>query len=170
MKSGSLSDNHAAVQNLQAIANLASRQGDHAIHLVASLMEAMAHLKTPGLDSLEHVQTAIAAARSHQTVPTCQIPQLIGLTHILDLVCAIRQGTHAVMVDKLKAVQVMMDESLKDPTWGVWDDVIAVPIVRSPKSSDVVSRDTRTILGIGNDGGDNLMLSFLCKKDAYSIT
>jgi hypothetical protein len=75
-----------------------------------------------------------------------------------------------VMINKLKLMQTMMDEALRDQTWSTTSDVIAIPINRTQNSSQVVSPDTRTILGIGDDGRDNLMLSFLNKKDAFSIT
>jgi hypothetical protein len=74
------------------------------------------------------------------------------------------------MLTKLKDMQVMMDEALKDHSWSTSSDVVAIPINRTPKSSHTVSQDTRMILGIGNDGGDQLMMTFLSKKDAYSIT
>jgi hypothetical protein len=170
LESGSLTDHHAAIQNLRAVANLAKQQNDNAIHLAASLMEALAYLKTPGPDAVQHVQTALAAAWSFQMDASCRIPQLIGLTHILDVSCAIRKGNSQEMLTKLKDMQVMMDEALKDHSWNTSSDVVAIPINRTPKSSHTVSQDTRMILGIGNDGGDQLMMTFLSKKDAYSVT
>jgi hypothetical protein len=170
LESGSLTDHHAAVQNLRAVANLAKQQNDNAIHLTASLMEALAFLKIPGPESLQHVQTALAQARSYQHDESCNIPQLIGLTHILDVSCAIIKGNSVEMLTKLKDMQNMMDKALHENTWGTTNDTFAIPINRTPKSSHTVSQNTRMILGIGNDGGDNLMMTFLGKKDAYSIT
>lgn len=132
-------------------------------------MEALAHLKASGPDAVQQVQTAIAAAWSFQMDTTCRIPQLVGLTHILDVTCALRTGRSHEMLLKLKEMQTMMDEALKDNTWGISSENFAIPINRS-KSDQVVSPDTRIILGIGNDGRDILMVSFLSKKDAYSIT
>jgi len=74
------------------------------------------------------------------------------------------------MLAKLKEMQMMMDKALGDNSWGTANDILAIPINRTPKSSHTVSQDTRMILGIGNDGGDNLLMTFLSKKDAYSIT
>lgn len=170
MGSGSLTDHHAAVQNLRAVANLAKQQNDNAIHLTASLMEALAFMKIPSPESLQHVQAALAQARSYQHDESCNIPQLLGLAHILDVSCAIIKGNSMEMLTKLKDMQNMMDKVLHEDTWGTWDDTFAIPIKRTPKSSQTVSQDTRMILGIGNDGGDNLMMTFLSKKDAYSIT
>ena len=133
-------------------------------------MEAMAHLKTNGPESMEQAQRAIAAAWTHQFDVGTQIPQLTGLAHILDVVCSIQQGNPKIMVDKLKDMQTMMDGALKDPTWSATEDIVAIPINRTRNSSQVVSPDTRMVIGIGEDGRDNLMMSFLSKKDAYSIT
>lgn len=57
-----------------------------------------------------------------------------------------------------------------EEAWGITNESIAIPMSRSTHSSQVVSSDTRTALGIGRDGRDNLMLSFLSKRDAFSIT
>lgn len=171
MKSGSLMDYHTAINHLRSAAYLAEGQGDHAIFLVASLMEAIAYMKTTGPESVEHIQRAIAAAWKYQGDSKCRIPQLTGLTHILAVACSIRLGASQDMVEKLKAMQSMMDDALKNaPEWSTTDDAISVPIRRTPKSSHVVSQDTRMILGIGSDGGDNLMMCFLNKKDTYCVT
>lgn len=170
MESSNLADYHAALQNLRSIAKLASEQNDRAIYMMASLMEAMAHLKSTGAESMEHAQRAIAAVWSYQLDDNSRIPQLLGLAHILDVACSLRQENPAVMISKLKLMQTMMDEALRDPAWSTTSNVIAIPINRTQNSSQVVSPDTRTILGIGHDGRDNLMLSFLNKKDAFSIT
>jgi hypothetical protein len=138
--------------------------------MMACLVEAMAHLKSTGAESMEHAQRAIAAVWAYQLDSTTNIPHLLGLAHITDVVCSLRQGNPTVMINKLKLMQTMMDDALRDPTWSTTSNAIAVPINRARNSSQVVSPETRTILGIGNDGRDNLMLSFLNKKDAFSIT
>ncbi|KAF4628076.1 hypothetical protein G7Y89_g10079 [Cudoniella acicularis] len=167
LESGNPADSHAAIQNLQKVSELATRQSDRAIHLTASLMEAMIHLRSASPDSTEHVQRAIAAARTYQLDVGRSIPQLNGLSHMIDVTCSIRQGNVHQMLDKLKDLQGMMDECLKDSKWV--DDIIAIPINRTPKSSSTVSHDTRSILGIGQDGRDNLMMSFLNQRDAFAI-
>lgn len=138
--------------------------------MTASLIEAMAHLKSSGPECMEHAQRAIAAVWTYQLDGSSKIPQLLGLAHILDVACSVRQGNPTVMISKLKLMQTMMDETINESAWSTTSDVIAIPINRAPNSSQVVSPDTRTILGIGDDGRDNLMMSFLNKKDAFSIT
>lgn len=170
LDSCNVADRNAALQNLRSIAKLASERSDRAIYMTSSLLEAMAHLKATGLESMEHAQRAIAAVWTYQLDTGSRIPQLLGLAHILEVACSLRQGNPTVMINKLKLMQSMMDEALEDPTWSTTSDVIAIPINRTQNSSQVVSPDTRMILGIGNDGRDNLMLSFLNKKDTYSIT
>ena len=169
MQSGNLTDSHAAIQSLRNIANLADQQGDRAMYLVASLMEAMAHLKSSGPEATEHFQRAMAAAYTYQLDADSRIPQLVGLTHILDVVCSLRQGNPKQMVEKLRALQEMINVSINDPAWSPSSDVIAIPIGRA-RNHQTVSEDTRMILGVGDDGRDNLMMSFLNKKDAYAIT
>ncbi|KAH8600934.1 cohesin loading factor [Bisporella sp. PMI_857] len=157
-------------ENFESIRAVAQQQSDHGIWTAACLMEALAHLRSNNQDSIENAQGAIAAARSYQTEVGNQIPQLLSLAHIVDVACGLRQGNAVVMNSKLEAMQRMMDGILRDEeSWGMLTDNIAIPINRTPKSSQVVSSDTRTVLGIGHDGRDNLMLSFLSKKDAYSL-
>ncbi|KAL5319804.1 hypothetical protein ACEPPN_012862 [Leptodophora sp. 'Broadleaf-Isolate-01'] len=170
LDSGITIENHAAINNLNAVTELAERQGDHAIHLTASLMKAIAYMKRTGPEAMENIQASIAAAWRYQTESSCRIPQLIGLTHILAVACSIRQGNSKAMIEDLKKMQVMMDDALKNPEWSTTSDVITIPIKRTPKSSQIVSSETRMVLGIGEDGGDNLMMRFLNKKDTYSIT
>jgi hypothetical protein len=170
LESGNITDYHAALQNLRSIAKLAGEQNDRPIYMMACLVEAMAHLKSTGAESMEHAQRAIAAVWAYQLDSTTNIPHLLGLAHITDVACSLRQGNPTVMINKLKLMQTMMDDALRDPTWSTTSNAIAVPINRARNSSQVVSPETRTILGIGNDGRDNLMLSFLNKKDAFSIT
>lgn len=170
MESSSPADSHAALQNLRSAASLANEQGDRAIFLTASLMEAMAHLRSAGPESVELVQRAIAAAWTYQLDADSRIPQLLGLTHILDVACSIRQGNPTQMLNKLHAMQIMMDETLKCGSWSTTNDIIGIPINRTQVNSHTVSHDTRMALGIGVDGRDNLMMAFLNQKDAYSIT
>lgn len=128
------------------------------------------HLKSPGPESIEKVQRAIAAARTHQLDVGKSIPQLNGLTHIIDVMCSIRQGNLHQMLNNLKQMQTTMDAILADHAWNNLSDVIAIPINRTPKSSQTVSHETRAVLGIGEDGRDNLMITFLNKRDAFAIT
>jgi hypothetical protein len=170
LHSGTLSDTNAALTNLRAIVNLSSDQSDRAIYMTASLMEAVVHLRNTGVDALEAAQQAIAQVWTYQLDTTTRIPQLLGLAHILDVACSMRQGNPNVMDKKLNDMQQMMDAALTDGTWSATSDLIAIPINMRKNSSQVVSPDTRMVLGIGDDGGDNLMASFLNQNDAYAIT
>lgn len=169
MQSGSLNDLHASVQQLQAVASLSSDQGDYPVHLVASLMECMAHITMATPNKMEHARAAIAAARRNQGHASCMIPQLTGLTHILDLVSSLEEGNAAILHQKLMAMQQVIDQCLQGSEWRTNDDSIFIPIRRTPKSSQVISRDTRMVLGIGEGGGDCMRMSFLGKRDAYAI-
>lgn len=127
----------------------------------------MAHLKTNNAESLMWARRAIAGAWGSQVQNGQETPQLVGLAHFLDVVCSIRQGDKKLMHEKLREMQRMMDGVLQNPNaWSSSDASIAIPINRHESSSEVVSPDTRMILKIGNDGRDNLMLSFLDLRNA----
>jgi hypothetical protein len=169
LESGTPSDINAALSNFRAIANLSEDQSDRAIYMAASLMEGMTHLRSNSPDSMEQAQQAIAQVWTYQLDSGAQIPQLLGLAHILDVACSIQKGNPQEMIAKLNDMQKMMDRALKDENWSATSDIVAIPINRRQNSSQVVSPDTRMILGIGDDGRDNLMLSFLTQQDAYAI-
>lgn len=119
---------------------------------------------------MENAQQAIAQVWTYQLDSDAKIPQLLGLAHMLDVACSMRQGNTQVITKKLNDLQAMMDSIIKDTTWSPTSDLIAIPISRRHNSSQVVSPDTRMVLGIGIDGRDNLMVSFLNKNDAFAIT
>ena len=136
--------------------------------MTASLLEAMAYMKSTASDAVQNVQSALARAWSNQT-NVRNATQLIGLAHFVQVACSIRQGNPTDMRQKLQAMQTMMDGMIDDESWSNTSGTIAIPINRTASSSQTVSSDTRMVLGIGEDGRDNLMLSFLSLKDAYSI-
>jgi len=139
------------------------------MHRLSSLAEAMVHLKSTTSESLENADRCMAAAWTYQ-LDTDQTPQLRALTHIVDLACSLRRNNPKTMVPKCKGMQLTMDDILRSNSWGSRDDNFSVPI-NSTMRDDVstVSYDTRMILGIGADGRDALMMSFLSQKDAYAI-
>ena len=161
-------DSNSAIQNLQKVSELATRQHDRALHLVTSLMEAMVHMRSIGPESDEAVQRAIAAARTHQLTVGNSIPQVAGLTNLIDVMCAIRSGDARQMMSKLQNMQVVMDQMIKDPRWSSLNESVAIPINKTSKSTSIVSDETRAVVGIGEDGQDVLMMSFLSKRDAHS--
>lgn len=133
-------------------------------------MEALAHLKSSGANGIEHVQRAIAAARTYQLDNKSSIPQLIGLTHILDVICSILHGDPAQMLSTLKAMQPVMDDLLKNPAWSIENDTLAIPIDSVHKVKHLISPDTRNVLSTREDGRGQMVMSFLNKKDAYALT
>lgn len=170
LASGSAGDFHAAIANYRAIADLANQESDRAIYMTASLLEGMAHLRSTGKESILQAQRAIAQVWTFQLDPDTRIPPLLGLAHILDVICSVLEEQPKVTVKKLDDMRTMFNEALKNGTWSRTNDAVAIPINRRENSSQVVSPDTRMILGIGDDGRDNLMLSFLSQSDAYTIT
>lgn len=133
-------------------------------------MEALAHLKSSGVYGIEHVQRAIAAARTYQLDIKSSIPQLIGLTHILDVICSILRGDPAQMLSTLRAMQVVMDDLLKNQAWSMENDTLAIPIDSVHKVKHLINQDTRNVLSMREDGRGQIVMSFLNKKDAYALT
>lgn len=158
-----------AVSQYRAIAELANQNGDRAIHHTATLLETMVHLNSTASEALENAGRSMAAAWTHQfdnDAPT----ELRGLAHLLDVGCSLRRNNNDAkyMSNKVQAMQAMLDETIKKSTWNRNDDILAIPIPSSAKNpSDVVSTDTSAIIGVGEDGYDHLLLSFLSQRDVY---
>lgn len=133
-------------------------------------MEALAYLKSSGVDGIEHVQRAIAAARAYQLDNNSSIPQLVGLTHILDVICSILRGDPTQMLSTLRAMQLVMDDLLKNQAWSTENDTLAIPIDSFHKVKNLINQDTRNVLSTSEDGRGQIFMSFLNKKDAYALT
>lgn len=171
LQSGNPSDHYAAIQNYKAVSALAAQEEDHEIYIAASVMEAIAHFKSPGADALEQVQAAIGAARKYQLEDENVVPQLHGLIRILDVACSLRQCDNPTIITKKTiSMQKYMDSVLQNNAWDLTDDFLEIPIIPAESNSYLASSDTRMILGLGVDGrADSLKLTFLSKKDAYAL-
>jgi hypothetical protein len=159
---------YAAIQTYRIVATTAANQQDYAVHMVASLLEAIALLRTTNSDALQNVQSALAKAWTNQ-LNVGKATQLIGVAHFIQVACSIRQANQKDMQNTLKDMQTMMDAALRENSWSMSDDSVALPLSRSSSSTLIVSEDTRAVLGIGEDGRDNLMMSFVSARDVYAI-
>jgi Cohesin loading factor len=165
LKSAKTSDHQAAMHDLRYVSSLASNRGDHAILILASLMEVLACLSSPSPESQEQIQRAFASARTYQLEPDARIPQLTALTHILDVTCSLLYDLPADTIQK----QVAMVKIFKSSAWSTSSDALALPIIKSPGQVQLVSRDTRGILEKAEDGRDALVISFLNNNDACAL-
>jgi len=168
MQSSKASDTQVALHDLRYISSLASEREDRAIFLLSSLMEILSHLSAPNLESVEQVQTALASAWSYQLDMESQIPQLMVLTHILDVACSLLYGLPAQTELKQKA----LEDAFKGSPWSTSNDisdVIAIPVNPLKGQPQLVSQDSRAILGTAENGKDMLMISLLNNNDTFAL-
>lgn len=128
----------------------------------------LSHLSSPNLESLEQVQTALASAWTYQLEKDSQIPQLLVLTHILDVACSLLYGLPAQTEPKQKA----MEDVFKNSAWGTStdpSDTIAIPVSSVKGQAQLVSQDSRGVLSTTEDGRDVLMVSFLNSNDTFAL-
>lgn len=168
LQSGNLVDAHA-LENLRSIFSLAHHRGDHAIAVVASLLEGIGHLKSRKEDSIVRVQTCIAQAARYQLEPSVQIPQIEVLTLLLDLACSLQQKVPKIAMQKLKALQIRMDELVVAHEWDQNRDVLLLPLRRQPNSSHSVTGDTKTIIQPGPGNSNYIVMSFVTKVHAFVL-
>ncbi len=131
-------------------------------------MEILSYLSAPNPDSGEQVQTALASAWSYQLDTESRIPQLVVLTHMLDVACSLLYGLPGQTELKQKA----MEDSFKASNWSTSSDssdFIAIPVNPGKGQPQIVSQDSRGILGTAEDGKDVLMISFLNNNDTFAL-
>lgn len=134
-------------------------------------METIVHLRSTAADSFEQAQRALALAWTYQNDPSNPtIPQLLALTHVLDVACSLLKFNPQQTVAKLKAMQIMMDRKLNDSAWNISLDSVSVPMNATKCQNQLVSCDTRRILDVGADGRDQLMISWKNQRDCFGLT
>lgn len=148
-----------AMQNLYSIAELAHMRDHRAILLTSALFQARANFRSGKSDTIERIQRAIAVAFSYQQDEANQIPQLLILTHILDLSCSILKGMPSEISEKMKSLKSKWNLWACDPSWSEVDEHVAIPIQSRQGHPHVVTSDTRGVLDISKDGTEQLILS-----------
>lgn len=169
LQTGKSSDFHVAITSLHQIAERAGRRSDYAVVTYASLLEALACLRTPGPESIENLNRALAAAQTYQLSPECNIPTLKVFAHMLGLITSLLHDNNEKTFEKLKTFQQLLNDTAKDKAWPSKSDVIWIPLNKNKGDAQVSSVDTKGLLDIGEDGRDVLVFSFINKQDAFMI-
>ncbi|KAI1117188.1 cohesin loading factor-domain-containing protein [Nemania sp. NC0429] len=171
LQSGNPTEAHA-LENLKAITILASQRGDRPIFAVASLLEALSHLRAMKDDAIVRIQACIAQASKYQLEDSMSIMQLDVLQLILDLACSLQQKSPQMILQKMKALQNKMDDSIKNTNWGFQDRQLLLPIHKQGTNQHIISTDTSNIIRPGADGDsyDYLAMSFWTKLEAFTTT
>ncbi|KAJ5806065.1 uncharacterized protein N7503_003667 [Penicillium pulvis] len=168
LSSPSHQDSVQALQHLNKISTMATRNGDKAVSAMAAVIEALAHLQQGGSsDSIEQAQRAVAIARSHQLNDELRhIPQLVTLIQMVDICCSILEYDVNQSAQKLKVMQSLVDETLSNSNWRS-DGSFSVPL--NGKSAGPSSIDTGDILQVESG---TLLLSFnwLPQHDLYALS
>ncbi|KAI9768449.1 MAG: hypothetical protein M1840_004858 [Geoglossum simile] len=164
------SDVLSAVATLRSISSTAEDRRDVAVFLISSVLEALGYLRSQNKDSIEQAQHALASARSLQLDQlTAELPQLVALTYILDLICSLMQGNQPQAEPKLQALHVMLDQRVNDNHWTA-DGTFSVPIhvdARSQKTAG--ANGTKNRFSSGQDGIERLTFTWLPKRDIYAL-
>jgi hypothetical protein len=156
-----------SLENLRSISALAHSRGDFALEAFAALLEGLALLKSGREDTLERVQECIAKAAKYQLDPLLRIPQVDILILLLDLACSLQQKHPESMVQKLKALQMRMDEATD---WQTSAASLLLPI-KKQAGAQPISGDTTAIIrpGGAEEACDYLVLSYVAKAEIYIL-
>jgi hypothetical protein len=87
---------------------------------------------------------------------------------MVDVACSLLYGLPAQTEPKQKA----MEDAFKNSPWGSStdpSDVISIPINTEKGQAQLVSQDSRRILGTTEDARDVLMVSFLNSNDTFAL-
>ncbi|KAJ9641976.1 hypothetical protein H2199_005191 [Coniosporium tulheliwenetii] len=156
-----------ALQHLRRISALADSQGDKAIFVACSAVQAMVHLQSGSMDCIEQAQRAIAAARSYQLQMTAQeLGHFVTLLDFIDLACCLQQYNPEQATVKMQAMQASMDR-ISDEMGSTDDGSFSVLIERS--SGGQATTSTGGIFQRTADGRDMLTFTWLRKLDLYLL-
>jgi hypothetical protein len=155
-----------AIHNLHKLSNLASRNGDKLVAVMASLIEALAHLQlSTNSDSVEQAQNAVAAARRHQLDPSVQdIPQIGSMVQMVDISCSLLEYDLNQASQKLQIMQTLMDQRINDSRWRD-DGSFSIPLNSKPPPTQGEMGDILRI----EEGKLCLTLSWLPQHDLYAL-
>lgn len=166
LSSGSHQEFVHAIHNLHKLSSLASRNSDKLVAVVASLIEALAHLQlSTNSDSVEQAQNAVATARSHQLDPSVQdIPQIGSMVQMVDISCSLLEYDLNQASQKLQVMQTLMDQRINDSRWRD-DGSFSIPLNSKPPSTQGEMGDILRV----EEGKLCLTLSWLPQHDLYAL-
>lgn len=158
---------HHALENLHGITALAEQRGDHAVYVLASLLEGLALFRITDLDVIERVQTCMAAASKYQLDESVHLPQLDVLWLLLDLACSLYQKEKS-LNDKLNALQNRLEELKELPQWTADACELMLPLRKDTPFAHTISADTSDVLQPGA-ANDFLVLTSFSKTTAFIL-
>ncbi|KAI9813789.1 MAG: hypothetical protein M1827_003579 [Pycnora praestabilis] len=156
----------AALHNLRLIASTARDRGDTTVFAICAVLEAITHLRSTSVDSIEQAQRALAAARSLQ-LDEGRLLQITALIHILDLSCSLQEFNSEQATAKMLAMQTVFDQAGNDTCWAD-DGSFEVTIHSSLRSQGTIATSSGLVQR-NKYGHDRLKFSWLPRKDLYAL-
>lgn len=142
----SIAETAALVRNLSAMTETAEDQGHVAVQIMASLFEALIHLRSRSPESVDLAQRALATARMHQLSPVmASMPRFQCMLGFVDLSCSLIRFNHDQVTAKSDQMQKFIDSSARNASWGK-DDGWQVSFGGLPSSSPDIEADTGGML------------------------
>jgi len=155
----------AAQQNLRKISELAEHEGDYAVFVTTAVYEAIVHLRSGAVDSVEQAQRAIASARSRQLQPSVKgLVQVWALLDVVNLACSLLQYNPEQVEEKMGVMQNMMDDGLK-----AWNEDGMFSVLVESSVQDHSAKSESGVLSKNKDGRDLLSFQWLQKTDLYTL-
>lgn len=157
------------IENLRSVKSLADHKMDPMVRIVASILEAVAHLRARKDDYLIRVKTCVAEASKYQCADlSAHIPQVDILLMLLKLCCNLHEKNSEELTRQLTAMAQKMDTMINSPDWDGNKPDLVIPIHK--QSGQPISDETSTILKPGSDGpSDYLILSYMSKLESFVV-
>jgi hypothetical protein len=160
-------DTIATIRNLTALSDAASKHYHPSVHIVASTLEALVHLRSRAPESVDSAQRALAAARTYQLSPEMTaLPQADVLLDCIDLACCLVRFNRKLADEKMQAMQTKMDQSTRDSYWHK-DGMLLVPVTRATEVD--MEAETGGIFKNMANGEVGLAFSWLTMSQAYTL-
>lgn len=160
-------DIHVAIQHLRAVTELARTQKDNAIRVTSSTCEALMHIFSGTVESIEQANHALASARSLQLdTNLSNIPQIWALLDCVDLACSLLRYSHEEAKEKMSTMQKLLDELYEKAAWPD-DGSLSIPLGRNHDKS--LTTTASGIFERDKNGNDFLLFQWLTKRDLYAV-
>lgn len=159
----------SVLSDLATISQLARRQGDSSVALIASVIEAMVYLRAHDTESMSEVQRAIATARGlEQSAGQDVAPQVKVLILMLDLACSLDPYDAARAKTTVAAMQAVLETAGRDKSYYM-NGNIPITVGKNAQVSGTLAQDSGNIFGKTVSGTDYLAMSWLDAADSFAV-
>jgi len=159
--------NPSALNNLQALRELATQRRDNSIVLLSLMYECLAHAKSARTGRAESFQTCLAQAATYQLANDLQNSSILLMLRLIDLVLTMQDKVPSTTAQKLRDLRMLLDHTDESYLSGK----LNIPVRKHISASSTMSDDTLAVvvLGANSDEFDSIIVSLPDRLQLYGM-